>query len=183
MNAQDIKNLMYGLTVMDRPTKRAFWLAKGFNRMGPERLLSYWENRLAENNPEDTSMFLKALEDYRVANKRRKLVDARVRENEIRKNNVLQEIKAKRSQNSSYPGAATIVKSAVIAAAKWANNGFKSASETAIMSRTKICESCEFWSPGALRQTGRCRRCGCATWAKIRMASESCPEQKWVAEV
>jgi hypothetical protein len=30
-----------------------------------------------------------------------------------------------------------------------------------------------------MRGTGRCSKCGCSTWAKLRMASEKCPIDKW----
>lgn len=50
--------------------------------------------------------------------------------------------------------------------------------ESAIRRRTALCNSCDHavMQLGAVRQ---CRLCGCATWAKIRNASEHCPIGRW----
>lgn len=50
-----------------------------------------------------------------------------------------------------------------------------------IEKRLSICSKCEFWDKEAINKTGRCLKCGCSTWAKLRMATERCPIGKWEA--
>jgi hypothetical protein len=45
--------------------------------------------------------------------------------------------------------------------------------------RMQLCKACEWWDAQALKGTGRCKKCGCSTWAKLRMATERCPIGKW----
>lgn len=47
--------------------------------------------------------------------------------------------------------------------------------------REATCRACPEWDAAALNNTGRCRKCGCSTWAKLRMATEKCPLDKWEA--
>lgn len=56
--------------------------------------------------------------------------------------------------------------------------GAGGASLELIESRTEICKGCEhaILSLGVL---SRCKLCGCATWAKVRNATEKCPAGKW----
>jgi len=42
-----------------------------------------------------------------------------------------------------------------------------------IQQRRRACESCEEW------EHGKCRRCGCYTWAKTRLTRETCPLDRW----
>lgn len=44
-----------------------------------------------------------------------------------------------------------------------------------VKQRWDICKSCEFF------KLWQCTRCGCVASLKIRVASESCPEKKWLA--
>lgn len=68
------------------------------------------------------------------------------------------------------------------AAARWIKSGLRVAADATIEARRAACNACEFWDHSALRGTGKCKVCGCSTWAKIRMATESCPNGKWGAE-
>jgi hypothetical protein len=77
------------------------------------------------------------------------------------------------------PSIADMAKSLVASTAKWAGRGFKFATEEQVTSRLNECHGCEFWNSTALRGTGRCTKCGCSTWAKLRMATEKCPIGKW----
>ena len=63
--------------------------------------------------------------------------------------------------------------------ANWARNGFGTVSDSTIQSRLDICKGCEFWNADGFKGTGRCQKCGCSTWAKLRMATEKCPLDKW----
>jgi hypothetical protein len=51
----------------------------------------------------------------------------------------------------------------------------------ALATREATCRACPEWDAAALNGTGRCRKCGCSTWAKLRMATEACPLGKWEA--
>ena len=64
-------------------------------------------------------------------------------------------------------------------AAKWTNKGFSKTDEETLKTRIEICGKCEFWNSKGFGGTGRCMKCGCSTWAKLRMATEKCPIGKW----
>lgn len=42
-----------------------------------------------------------------------------------------------------------------------------------VADRRIICEGCEHWDHG------KCRECGCYTWAKTRLTKERCPVGSW----
>lgn len=65
---------------------------------------------------------------------------------------------------------------------KWVGSGFSKSTQEVIDTRLSICKGCEFWDAQALNGGGRCLKCGCSTWAKLRMASEKCPLDKWGPE-
>lgn len=62
---------------------------------------------------------------------------------------------------------------------KWVGSGFSKSTQEVIDMRLSICKGCEFWDAQALNGGGRCLKCGCSTWAKLRMATEKCPIDKW----
>jgi hypothetical protein len=63
---------------------------------------------------------------------------------------------------------------------RWIRSGLRLSDQKTIQQRVDICSKCEFWEQNALIQTGRCMKCGCSTWAKIRVATEKCPVGKWL---
>ena len=63
----------------------------------------------------------------------------------------------------------------------WTASGLSTTPPDILATREATCRECPEWDATALNATGRCRKCGCSTWAKIRMASESCPLGKWEA--
>jgi hypothetical protein len=65
------------------------------------------------------------------------------------------------------------------AAHRFARAGFATTPPEALAARQDICKACPEWDATALNNTGRCRKCGCSTWAKLRMATERCPLGKW----
>ena len=67
------------------------------------------------------------------------------------------------------------------AAHRFARAGFATTPPEALASREATCRACPEWDAQALNSTGRCRKCGCSTWAKLRMATERCPLGKWEA--
>lgn len=67
------------------------------------------------------------------------------------------------------------------AVSRFARSGFNATPPEILAARQAICRACPEWEAAALNATGRCRKCGCSTWAKLRMASEACPLGKWSA--
>lgn len=51
--------------------------------------------------------------------------------------------------------------------------GFGHASDSVIAERRELCESCDRWFHG------RCKDCGCYTYAKTQLTREKCPLGKW----
>jgi len=175
---ENLKELVVSLTLGDRQKNKNKWMSKGFRKISRSRLVAYWESRLAKRDPKDLAMYAEILAGYKVALARRERMAVRMMEAKQAQQEALEKLK----KEAHPPGASTMVRTAVIAAAKWAGAGFITASEKTIETRKATCAGCEHWDAGALKQTGRCRKCGCSTWAKIRMATESCPEGKWGAE-
>lgn len=62
---------------------------------------------------------------------------------------------------------------------KWAESGLHVTDPTVFETRIGICKGCEFWDGSGFAKTGRCKKCGCSTQAKLRMATEKCPIGKW----
>jgi hypothetical protein len=69
--------------------------------------------------------------------------------------------------------------SAIKAAADWTKSGFPIPDPETLNARLEICKGCEFWDESGFAKTGRCKKCGCSTQAKLRMATEKCPIGKW----
>lgn len=67
------------------------------------------------------------------------------------------------------------------AAHRFARSGFAATPPETLAAREATCRACPEWDAAALNGTGRCRKCGCSTWAKLRMATEACPLGKWEA--
>jgi predicted Zn-ribbon and HTH transcriptional regulator len=65
--------------------------------------------------------------------------------------------------------------------AKFAVSGFNLASKDVLEKRQSICKECDEWDSVSFNGTGKCKKCGCSTWAKLRMATERCPIGKWEA--
>jgi hypothetical protein len=77
------------------------------------------------------------------------------------------------------PPVAEMVRSFSKGMMQWALTGFAKATPDQIADRLAVCKACEWWQPERFKGTGRCRKCGCSTWAKIRLRSASCPIGKW----
>jgi hypothetical protein len=75
--------------------------------------------------------------------------------------------------------AAYMASGLVKTAGQWARAGFPLASEETLAARLDACRACEFWDARGFRGSGRCRKCGCSTQAKLRMATAKCPVGKW----
>jgi hypothetical protein len=65
------------------------------------------------------------------------------------------------------------------ATANWVKEGAPITDEETLKVRLETCKGCEFWDESGFDKTGRCKKCGCSTQAKLRMATEKCPIGKW----
>lgn len=80
---------------------------------------------------------------------------------------------------SMEPGLGQKAKSFGNSLKSWVKSGFTQTSEEDLNKRLEICKACEFWDPEGFKATGKCKKCGCSTWGKLRMATERCPIGKW----
>jgi hypothetical protein len=83
-------------------------------------------------------------------------------------------------QGTNYPGVVTMAKNFGSSMVKWAKSGFQTVDQEEVFNvRLEICKKCPQWDSQALGGGGRCKLCGCATQAKLRLATESCPINLW----
>ncbi len=85
----------------------------------------------------------------------------------------------KLEEEQPLPSKIEMSKSFVKSMSKWIASNAPLASEDLLSRRKEICSKCEFWNPKGFKNTGRCMKCGCSTWTKLRMATEKCPIGKW----
>jgi len=80
-----------------------------------------------------------------------------------------------------YPNPSLLEKAGSLTSSvgNWAKSGFKKVDESQLQSRLDICKGCEFWDQSGFAGTGKCKKCGCSTQAKLRMATSKCPIDKW----
>ena len=74
---------------------------------------------------------------------------------------------------------AQLLLSGIGATTEWVKKGFPIIDEHQLNVRKNICSSCEFWNASGFNNTGQCKKCGCSTYAKLRMATSKCPIDKW----
>lgn len=82
-------------------------------------------------------------------------------------------------ESSKPPSAAEMATSLVRSAAAWGKSGFAMADDDKLTARLDACKACPEWDAAGMAGTGRCRKCGCSTQAKLRIDSEKCPLGKW----
>lgn len=88
-------------------------------------------------------------------------------------------VTARHRPRVEYPSATQMATSLGGSLANFARSGFATTDAETLTAREATCKSCDMWDAAAINGTGRCRKCGCSTWAKLRMASEKCPLGKW----
>lgn len=156
---EDLRPIVYALTLRDRPNNRHKWILRGFRiaNARPDFLLKYWDCRLSKGEADDLDMYQQVLGEYKA----------------------FLETKALAPVTVESPSPAKMVLSAAKAVAGWVQAGVPIASDEEVARRRACCLACEHWDGLALRGTGRCKLCGCSTWAKIRLATEECPEGRW----
>lgn len=65
------------------------------------------------------------------------------------------------------------------AASRWAKGGFALTKSAEVETRLEICNSCKSYDAEGYGGVGGCLICGCIIPAKVRLATEQCPEGKW----
>ena len=86
----------------------------------------------------------------------------------------------KNQKTSEPPNIATMAKTFTNSMGDWIRSGFSVVTEEQLQKRLEICSGCEFWDKSAFVGTGKCKKCGCSTQAKLRLATEKCPIDKWL---
>jgi hypothetical protein len=166
VNETELIQIMHALTLQSTVSaNREKWLNKGFKRIHkrPGALLDYWKKRLSKNDPDDLILYGKVLGEYQshmVSLEKEKL-------------------QATKPVPATPPTAASMAKSLATSMANWAKQGFKIATPEQLQQRLDICKLCPEWDGNALAGSGRCNVCGCSTQAKLRLATEKCPIDKW----
>jgi hypothetical protein len=80
---------------------------------------------------------------------------------------------------NSEPSIFRKIKNVTKSLLEWGSLGFDVSEPELFTQRITICKGCEFWDESGFVNTGRCKKCGCSTQAKLRMATEKCPIGKW----
>ena len=146
--------------------------------------LIIWEAQEYDNNSSWTNQSVKTKVEELINADKEKVVQTIFEQNveKIKEENVLRIAavnKLKSQFATQYPSLFQQAKNLTTSVANWVKDGAKVASEEVLKERMDICKKCEFWDAEAFAGTGRCKKCGCSTQAKLRMATEKCPEGKW----
>ena len=91
----------------------------------------------------------------------------------------LEEDAGNNAETVGTPGIAKMASTFLSSTMRWAKSGMQTVTAEQFYSRVEICKGCEFWEGSGFGGTGRCKKCGCSTQAKLRMATEKCPIDKW----
>jgi hypothetical protein len=83
------------------------------------------------------------------------------------------------TESSAPPSIPQMAKTLSKALVAFASSGFPIPDPETFNARLETCKGCEFWDKSGFAKTGRCKKCGCSTQAKLRMATEKCPIGKW----
>lgn len=169
-----LRAVMYALTVGERGN-RQFWLDRGFPRLrrkcGDDALFNYWKARLDKNEPGLDAKLERYWERYT--------------EDTFGGSKKAETPPGQPALTQDHPTPLpTIVdktKSFFTAAQKFIKNGFVLTGEQVLAERMAICKACDKWNPASFGGTGSCTLCGCSTQAKLRMPTEKCPADKWLA--
>jgi glycosyltransferase involved in cell wall biosynthesis len=169
LTQEDVNEVMYMLTMQLRPKFAALWKKKGFNKINRRGfrkkenvLMLYWWNKCQT----DESVMALAC----------RMKDSQAQWAKL----YPKKPPGATPQPEHKPSALQMASNLAKSMAKWAEAGFELASTEVLNRRLEVCGGCDLWDSTALGGTGRCRECGCSTQAKLRLASEKCPLDKWL---
>lgn len=96
-----------------------------------------------------------------------------------RGNNSIEQSDYQKDTDKEHPHLSDMLRSASRSAINFTRSGFPTVTSDVLELRLETCKGCEFWDETGFAKTGRCKKCGCSTQAKLRMATEKCPIGKW----
>jgi hypothetical protein len=102
-----------------------------------------------------------------------------MRLNKLSESDFYNKIKIHKDELNQSPSFLDRTLSLAKSVADWKKSGFSTATAEKLADRLDICKGCEFWDGEAFAGTGKCKKCGCSTQAKLRMATSKCPIDKW----
>lgn len=80
-------------------------------------------------------------------------------------------VPAEKPQSKAKPTLSQMAGDFIKAMFRWGKSGLACVSKDEYVRRRSICSECtDGW---------RCPHCGCMLWAKVALATEKCPEEKW----
>jgi hypothetical protein len=164
MLEEKIKKVMYSLTIHYKGN-HDFWVSRGFQRLYEKNkngLYEYWFKKASTGDPELLATIDRLWEKH---------VDLD-----------FEKLQKQNSNNkSSYPSLITMAKNITKSTANFIKGGMKIVTDEQLQERLKICNNCDNFDAAAFKGTGRCKLCGCSTMLKLKMATEKCPIDKWLA--
>lgn len=152
LNDGQLMQIVHALTAKRKPQNYQRWIKGGFRKVSADRLFIYWKKKISQS-PEMLELACNIFDQY--------------------KKNLEQ-------NHLNQPSPAEMARNLAASMANWVKSGFKVVSKEVFEQRMGICNTCEFWEQNAIG--GRCLKCGCATQAKLRLAHEKCPEDKWLPD-
>jgi hypothetical protein len=149
------------------------WGKRGFDKIGYQKLESYWKERAKNDKGLSERIALLYLEFEENNKKGGIFIDCTRNANKTLVKDT-EETKSKLKLSVSKK-LVSISRSAF----NWVKSGAKTVTEEKFNKRKSICDSCEKWDSSGFHGTGKCTICGCSTWAKLKMDTEKCPIGKW----
>jgi hypothetical protein len=152
------------------------WIKRGFTIDRINKINSYWECRFDKDNA--SKNFISSVwKDWLERNNLTLEEHKNTIGNKLIQYGNIDSISPKAKE---YPSVSTMAQTFAESIVQWAKKGFKVVNEEQYNQRLNICRGCDLFDEKALGGNGRCRECGCATQAKLRIATERCPIDKWV---
>jgi len=154
-----LEHIALALTFRERPRWRDLWKSRGSRRgkLRAQKFAAVWSKRLAAS-PADCLLAQEVLHAFASST---------------------QPPVAPAVPGVTPPPLLTQAKTVTTATAHWIAAGSPVPTPEQLAERLAICHDCPLWDASAFAGTGRCNKCGCSTQAKLRMATEACPEGKW----
>ena len=156
------------LTVKARSHKIFLWSNKGLKKYPPTKMTEYWEKRFDKDEASKnfiSSVWKEWLEKQGYKDK-----------HDLFTRNHIPDPK-------NYPKFTQMAVSFASSLVEWTKKGFKVVNEQQFNERLDICKGCDLFDSKAINGLGRCTACGCATQAKLRIATEKCPKDKWLSVI
>jgi hypothetical protein len=160
----ELRLIMYALTLDERPHSRERWLKKGFKKIhqrGASALFDYWKRRIETSQDAlDYALEKKTLYKQAIA--------------DLKNNEQIVKIDPPPATPSATKMAANLWRAAVDEA-KAVVTQQPAITVQDQAKRMKLCEACDRY----LTEQSRCSACGCYMKVKTKLRSAYCPLGKW----